>query len=324
MQASQSISQQLILEPEDNLALANFVGELNGNLKIIEKKLQVKIFQNGNIIKIEGDAVQISKASKAMSQLYAATHSGEQISKELLTNIVSNVADTDGEPKAIFKDNIIKTPRKTIKPRSPKQQNYLESIDTYEINFGIGPAGTGKTYLAVAKAVEYLLADMVQKIILIRPAVEAGEKLGFLPGDLSQKVDPYLRPLYDALYEMVGYEKVVRMIERDILEVAPLAYLRGRTLNNAFIIMDESQNTTTDQMKMFLTRMGFGSYAIVNGDTTQIDLPKHICSGLLHAQDVLKGVDGIGFTYLTSKDVVRHPLVRKIVDAYSSAETDSK
>ena len=324
MQASQSISQQLILEPEDNLALANFVGELNGNLKIIEKKLQVKIFQNGNIIKIEGDAVQISKASKAMSQLYAATHSGEQISKELLTNIVSNVADTDGEPKAIFKDNIIKTPRKTIKPRSPKQQNYLESIDTYEINFGIGPAGTGKTYLAVAKAVEYLLADKVQKIILIRPAVEAGEKLGFLPGDLSQKVDPYLRPLYDALYEMVGYEKVVRMIERDILEVAPLAYLRGRTLNNAFIIMDESQNTTTDQMKMFLTRMGFGSYAIVNGDSTQIDLPKHIRSGLLHAQDVLEGVDGIGFTYLTSKDVVRHPLVRKIVDAYSSAETDSK
>ena len=259
-----------------------------------------------------------------MSQLYAATHSGEQISKEFLTNIVSNAADANDEPKAIFKDNIIKTPRKTIKPRSSKQQDYLESIDTYEINFGIGPAGTGKTYLAVAKAVEYLLADKVQKIILIRPAVEAGEKLGFLPGDLSQKVDPYLRPLYDALYEMLGYEKVVRMIERDILEVAPLAYLRGRTLNNAFIIMDESQNTTTDQMKMFLTRMGFGSYAIVNGDSTQIDLPKHIRSGLIHAQDVLNGVDGIGFTHLTSKDVVRHPLVRKIVDAYSAAEPDSK
>ncbi|MEK9649689.1 MAG: PhoH family protein [Gammaproteobacteria bacterium] len=324
MQASNSISQQLILEPEDNIALANFVGELNGNLKIIEKQLQVKIFQSGNIIKIEGDAIQISKASKVMSQLYAATHSGELISKEFLTNVVSNAAVNDEELETVFRDNIIKTPKKTIKPRSPRQQEYLNAIDRYEINFGIGPAGTGKTYLAVAKAVEYLLADRVQKIILIRPAVEAGEKLGFLPGDLSQKVDPYLRPLYDALYEMIGYEKVVRMIERDILEVAPLAYLRGRTLNNAFIIMDESQNTTTDQMKMFLTRMGFGSYAIINGDTTQIDLPKHVRSGLNHAQEVLKGVEGIGFTYLTSKDVVRHPLVRKIVDAYNSVEQDNK
>lgn len=324
MPASERTSHQLILEPEDNLALANFVGELNGNLKIIEKRLQVKIFQSGNVIKIVGDSQQISKASKVMNELYAASHSGEQISKELLTNIVGNAAEPDGDTKAIFKDVIIKTPRKTIKARTPKQQEYLESIDSFEINFGIGPAGTGKTYLAVAKAVEYLLADRVQKIILIRPAVEAGEKLGFLPGDLSQKVDPYLRPLYDALYEMVGYEKVVRMIEKDILEVAPLAYLRGRTLNNAFIIMDESQNTTTDQMKMFLTRMGFGSYAIVNGDSTQIDLPKNIRSGLSHAQEVLKGVDGIGFTYLTSKDVVRHPLVRKIVDAYSIAEQDNK
>lgn len=191
-------------------------------------------------------------------------------------------------------------------------------MSSYEINFGVGPAGTGKTYLAVAKAVEMLLSEKVKKIILIRPAVEAGEKLGFLPGDLSQKVDPYLRPLYDALYEMLGFEQVARLLEKEILEVAPLAYLRGRTLNNSFIIMDESQNTTADQMKMFLTRMGFGSYAIINGDMTQIDLPKHIESGLKHSLNVLENVEGIGFTYFSSKDVVRHPLVRKIVDAYEA------
>ena len=195
-------------------------------------------------------------------------------------------------------------------------------MSAYEVNFGVGPAGTGKTYLAVAKAVEMLISEKVKKIILIRPAVEAGEKLGFLPGDLSQKVDPYLRPLYDALYEMLGFEQVARLLEKEILEVAPLAYLRGRTLNNSFIIMDESQNTTVDQMKMFLTRMGFGSYAIINGDMTQIDLPKHIESGLKHGLQVLEGVDGIGFTFFSSKDVVRHPLVRKIVDAYEAFEKE--
>ena len=189
-------------------------------------------------------------------------------------------------------------------------------MKNFEVNFGVGPAGTGKTYLAVAKAVEMLVQEEVKKIILIRPAVEAGEKLGFLPGDLSQKVDPYLRPLYDALYEMLGFEQVVRLLEKEILEVAPLAYLRGRTLNNAFIIMDESQNTTVDQMKMFLTRMGFGSYAVINGDMTQIDLPKNIESGLSHALKVLDEIEDIGFTIFNSKDVVRHPLVRKIVDAY--------
>jgi len=189
-------------------------------------------------------------------------------------------------------------------------------MNEYEINFGIGPAGTGKTYLAVAKAVEKLVNEDVKKIVLIRPAVEAGEKLGFLPGDLSQKVDPYLRPLYDSLYEMLGFEQVVRLLEKEILEVAPLAYLRGRTLNNAFIIMDESQNTSVDQMKMFLTRMGFGSYAVINGDMTQTDLPKNIDSGLAHALKVLDEIEDIGFTIFNSKDVVRHPLVRKIVDAY--------
>ena len=215
-----------------------------------------------------------------------------------------------------IKEYVIKTPKKTVKPRGKNQNNYLSNMNNYEVNFGVGPAGTGKTYLAVAKAVEMLVNENVKKIILIRPAVEAGEKLGFLPGDLSQKVDPYLRPLYDALYEMLGFEQVVRLLEKEILEVAPLAYLRGRTLNNAFIIMDESQNTSVDQMKMFLTRMGFGSFAIINGDMTQIDLPKNVESGLGHALKVLDGLGDIGFTVFNSKDVVRHPLVRKIVDAY--------
>jgi phosphate starvation-inducible PhoH-like protein len=213
---------------------------------------------------------------------------------------------------------LIKTPKRIIKPRGRNQNDYLGNMKNFEVNFGVGPAGTGKTYLAVAKAVEMLVQEEVKKIILIRPAVEAGEKLGFLPGDLSQKVDPYLRPLYDALYEMLGFEQVVRLLEKEILEVAPLAYLRGRTLNNAFIIMDESQNTTVDQMKMFLTRMGFGSYAVINGDMTQIDLPKNIESGLSHALKVLDGLEDIGFTIFNSKDVVRHPLVRKIVDAYDN------
>lgn len=214
-------------------------------------------------------------------------------------------------------DQTIKTPKKIIKSRGNNQNNYISNMSEYEVNFGVGPAGTGKTYLAVAKAVEMLVNEDVKKIILIRPAVEAGEKLGFLPGDLSQKVDPYLRPLYDALYEMLGFEQVVRLLEKEILEVAPLAYLRGRTLNNAFIIMDESQNTSVDQMKMFLTRMGFGSFAVINGDMTQIDLPKNIESGLSHVLKVLDGLDDIGFTTFNSSDVVRHPLVRKIVDAYN-------
>ena len=212
--------------------------------------------------------------------------------------------------------DIIKTPKKSIIPRSEKQKGYVRALRQSDIIISAGPAGTGKTYLAVAKVVEMLVQEQVKKIILIRPAVEAGEKLGFLPGDLSQKVDPYLRPLYDALYEMLGFEQVVRLLEKEILEVAPLAYLRGRTLNNAFIIMDESQNTTVDQMKMFLTRMGFGSYAVINGDMTQIDLPKNIESGLSHALKVLDGLEDLGFTIFNSKDVVRHPLVRKIVDAY--------
>ena len=214
----------------------------------------------------------------------------------------------------------IKTPKKSVMPRGKNQKTYIENILNNEINFGIGPAGTGKTYLAVALAVDHLLNEKVDRIILIRPAVEAGEKLGFLPGDLSQKVDPYLRPLYDALYEMLGVEKTEKLLERGIVEIAPLAYMRGRTLNNSFIIVDESQNTTKEQMKMVLTRMGFGSYLVINGDLTQIDLPKNIKSGLSDAIEVLKDTDGIGFTNFSSSDVVRHPLVKKIIDAYKYFE----
>jgi len=308
---------QLKLEPANTKNLKSFVGELNGNLKILEKGFGVKIFQNGNKVSISGKEENIKKASNAIQDLYATTTQGIELSRETIQMAINN--NDDINPASILSNGnecIIKTPKITIKPRGRNQNDYLLNMNNFEVNFGVGPAGTGKTYLAVAKAVEMLVQEQVKKIILIRPAVEAGEKLGFLPGDLSQKVDPYLRPLYDALYEMLGFEQVVRLLEKEILEVAPLAYLRGRTLNNAFIIMDESQNTTVDQMKMFLTRMGFGSYAVINGDMTQIDLPKNIESGLSHALKVLDGLEDLGFTIFSSKDVVRHPLVRKIVDAY--------
>jgi phosphate starvation-inducible PhoH-like protein len=214
----------------------------------------------------------------------------------------------------------IRTKKITVKPRTQNQQGYVRSIQAHDINFGIGPAGTGKTYLAVACAVEALLADKVGRILLVRPAVEAGEKLGFLPGDLAQKIDPYLRPLYDALYEMIGAETVTKLIERTVIEIAPLAYMRGRTLNDSFIILDEAQNTTREQMKMFLTRIGFGSTAVITGDATQIDLPRGTPSGLLHAMKVLGEVPGISFTYFQARDVVRHPLVQAIVEAYDAFE----
>lgn len=308
---------QLMLEPANTKNLKSFVGELNGNLKILEKGFGVKIFQNGNKVSISGKEENIKKASNAIQDLYATTTQGIELSRETIQMAINQNDDINPAPiSSNGNECIIKTPKRTIKPRGKNQNDYLLNMKNFEINFGVGPAGTGKTYLAVAKAVEMLVQEQVKKIILIRPAVEAGEKLGFLPGDLSQKVDPYLRPLYDALYEMLGFEQVIRLLEKEILEVAPLAYLRGRTLNNAFIIMDESQNTTVDQMKMFLTRMGFGSYAVINGDMTQVDLPKNIESGLSHALKVLDGLEDLGFTIFSSKDVVRHPLVRKIVDAY--------
>lgn len=314
---------QLKLEPANTNSLKAFVGELNGNIKLLEKAFGVKIFQNGNRVSISGNKIDTQKASNAINSLYSLTVQGVEISKEIIQMEINN--NEENEPLEIAPDDIehvIKVPKRVIRPRSKNQNDYLSKMNNFEINIGVGPAGTGKTYLAVAKAVEMLVTEQVKKIILIRPAVEAGEKLGFLPGDLSQKVDPYLRPLYDALYEMLGFEQVVRLLEKEILEVAPLAYLRGRTLNDAFIIMDESQNATIDQIKMFVTRMGFGSYAIINGDITQIDLPKNIDSGLGHVLKVLEGVEGIGFTFFNSKDIVRHPLVRKIVDAYESFDIE--
>lgn len=299
---------KLSLNPPDANVMVRFVGELNGNLKFIEKKLNVQIFQNGNNLSIQGDGSNVEKAYDALQKLYTEAGKGLEITQEILHLCLQEDQPDDTSQ--------IKTPRKVIKPRTKNQRVYLENMNKYEINFGIGPAGTGKTYLAMAQAIDYLLNKKVEKIILIRPAVEAGEKLGFLPGDLSQKVDPYLRPLYDAMYAMLGFDKAERLMDREIIEIAPLAYMRGRTLSNSFIIMDEGQNTTKEQMKMFLTRMGFNSFAVINGDLTQIDLPNRNHSGLRDALEILQGTEGIGFTSFSSRDVIRHPLVKKIVDAY--------
>ena len=301
------------LNPPDANIMVRFVGELNENLKFIEKTFNVKIFQNGNQIKIQGSKKDITLSEDALKRLYATAGQGIEITKETLHLCIQDL-NMEKDSHEI----VIKTPKKSIIPRSRNQKIFLNNITENEINFGIGPAGTGKTYLAVAAAVDALLKEKVDRIILIRPAVEAGEKLGFLPGDLSQKVDPYLRPLYDALYEMLGIEKTEKFLIRGIIEIAPLAYMRGRTLNNSFIIVDESQNTTKEQMKMILTRMGFGSNLVINGDLTQVDLPKNIKSGLSHAIEVINGTDGIGFTTFESVDVVRHPLVKKIIDASKS------
>ena len=305
----------LELKPSDANIMIRFVGELNENLKFVEKTFGVKIFQNGNNLKIHGDEENVNSSKDALKRLYEAAGQGTEITKETLYLCIQDL-----DNKTNNQEIKIKTPKKSIIPRGKNQRIYIDNIKKYEINFGIGPAGTGKTYLAVAAVVDALLNEKVDRIILIRPAVEAGEKLGFLPGDLSQKVDPYLRPLYDALYEMLGIDKTEKFLMKGIVEIAPLAYMRGRTLNNSFIIVDESQNTTQEQMKMVLTRMGFGSHLVINGDLTQIDLPKQIKSGLSHSIEVVKETDGVGFTDFSSRDVVRHPLVKKIIDAYKYFE----
>ncbi len=317
-------SQSLTLLPDNTQRLSNLCGRLNEHIHQIEKILVLKIQQRGNVFQLSGAEGAVADARLLLESLYSSTAKGNLLSPNLVHLALQEVQHAefaaDTEENELL---LIKTPRSSIKPRSKHQRQYVQSIQQYDINFGIGPAGTGKTYLAVACAVEALTNERVKRMLLVRPVVEAGEKLGFLPGDITQKIDPYLRPLYDALYEMLGFEKVGRLIEKNVIEVAPLAYMRGRTLNNSFIILDESQNTTTSQMKMFLTRIGFGSTAVITGDVTQIDLPKGTRSGLVHVSKVLEGIQEIAFTYFNAKDVVRHRLVQKIVEAYDEFDRKS-
>ncbi len=309
------------LEPNDARRLVVLCGPFDQNLKHLEKRLGVHIRSRGNRFQISGPDQRVRAATALLGQLYRETAERKTIEPDLVHLFLqeSGVEALLAQPEQASDQDeaVIRTRRRTIKPRGRNQAAYTRAIREHDLNFGIGPAGTGKTYLAVACAVEFLETSRVARILLVRPAVEAGEKLGFLPGDLAQKIDPYLRPLYDALFETMGVERVNKAIERSIIEVAPLAYMRGRTLNNAFIILDESQNTTIAQMKMFLTRIGFGSTAVVTGDITQIDLPPGQKSGLVNVREVLRGVPGISFTHFGSRDVVRHPLVRSIVDAYA-------
>lgn len=319
----------IFLEPADNARLAHLCGPFNDNLKQLERRLGVEITYKNNHFHITGNPVNAHSVMDILRDLYIETQAVKGQTQDIEPEQVhlaiqsSKVLEQDQQIMQPSFDAIIKTKRGVIKPRGDNQASYIANILTHDITFGIGPAGTGKTYLAVAAAVDALERQDVRRILLTRPAVEAGEKLGFLPGDLSQKVDPYLRPLYDALFEMLGFEKVERLIERNVIEVAPLAYMRGRTLNDAFVILDESQNTTTEQMKMFLTRIGFNSKAVITGDITQTDLPKHVTSGLRQAIDVLKGVNDVSFNFFMSNDVVRHPVVAKIVNAYEGFERDS-
>ncbi|MEY3789056.1 MAG: hypothetical protein RLZ75_3264 [Pseudomonadota bacterium] len=319
-------SQEISLLPADNNRLSNFCGQLDNNLRQIEKRLQVEIANRGNQFKVTGLDDSVKAACGLMYKLFEST-ANEQLTAELI-HLAMQDASIDlileGSNLQAEHEVSIKTKIGLIKGRGLNQQSYLRKIVSHDINFGVGPAGTGKTYLAVACAIEALQNEQVRKIILVRPAVEAGEKLGFLPGDMAQKVDPYLRPLYDALYEMLGFERVEKMIDKGIIEIAPLAFMRGRTLNDAFIILDEAQNTTTEQIKMFLTRVGFGSTAVITGDITQIDLPSEKMSGLRHVLEVLKDIEGISFTFFAVGDVVRHPLVQRIVSAYEAYEKKNK
>ncbi len=310
------------LSPIDNARLANLCGHLDEHLRMMERGFGVEVNNRGGKFQVIGPALVLADVQGVVHDLYAET-SQSVLEPEQVHLAIREVGGSETIVVPEQKEIMIKTKRGLVKARGENQHAYLRRVMTHDINFGIGPAGTGKTYLAVACAVEALERDFARRIVLVRPAVEAGEKLGFLPGDLTQKVDPYLRPLYDALYEMLGFERVAKLIERNVIEVAPLAYMRGRTLNESFIILDEAQNTTVEQMKMFLTRLGYNSTAVITGDITQIDLPKSQKSGLRDAIEVLKGVEGIGFTFFQAKDVVRHSLVQKVIVAYEKAGRDS-
>jgi phosphate starvation-inducible PhoH-like protein len=305
---------EITLQPEDNVRLANLCGALDENIKQIETALEVNINRRGGTFNISGKTDNMRLAAQMIENFYVRAKKPLEL-EDIQLSLVE-VDKLKPEDLASSAMPVLMTRRGDLHGRTPRQVTYLQQIQEYDITFGIGPAGTGKTYLAVASAVDAMSRDRIKKIILVRPAVEAGERLGFLPGDLNQKVDPYLRPLYDALYDLAGYDTVNKMFERGAIEVAPLAYMRGRTLNQSFIILDEAQNTTPEQMKMFLTRIGFGTKAVITGDVTQIDLQKHQKSGLVEAQKILKNVKGLAFTQFLSADVVRHPLVQKIINAY--------
>ena len=313
-------TREFTLEPVDNQRLARLSGQFDENLRQVESRLGVEISNRGNRFSVIGAADAVDDAVRLLQLLYKEAARGE-IGAERVhlllqeSAVVARRVEDRPEPQEV----IIQTRKMEVRGRGPSQKAYLHNIATHDLNFGVGPAGTGKTYLAVASAVEALESDRAKRLVLVRPAVEAGERLGFLPGDLAQKVDPYLRPLYDALFEMLGFERVGKLIERQVIEIAPLAYMRGRTLNNSFIILDEAQNTTIEQMKMFLTRIGFGSTAVVTGDVTQVDLPAGKPSGLRDAIEVLKDVEGVSFTFFKAQDVVRHALVQRVVQAYDRA-----
>ncbi len=313
---------EITLAPEDNVRLANLCGPLDENIKQIETALEVNINRRGSTFNISGKLDNTRLAAQLIENFYVRAKKPIELEDVQLGLVeIDKLKPEDVVSTAM---PVLMTRRGDLHGRTPRQVAYLQQIQEHDITFGIGPAGTGKTYLAVACAVDAMTRDRVKRIVLVRPAVEAGERLGFLPGDLNQKVDPYLRPLYDALYDLAGYDTVNKMFERGAIEVAPLAYMRGRTLNQSFIILDEAQNTTPEQMKMFLTRIGFGTKAVITGDVTQIDLQRHQKSGLVEAQKVLKDIKGIAMTHFLSGDVVRHPLVQKIVNAYEEYESQQK
>lgn len=311
------------INPIDNSILANLLGTFDSNIRSIENELNIQIKNRGNLFLLEGQKRKLPLGERILLELHAIA-SKESIDKEKVHLVIKKIMNHQEKPSSSAEQpTYIKTPRREIQTRNLNQYEYIQSIRNHDVTFGIGPAGTGKTYLAVAAAIESLQRQDVKRIILVRPAVEAGENLGFLPGDLSQKVDPYLRPMYDALYEMMGFEQVSNLIERRTIELAPLAFMRGRSLNESFIILDEAQNTTVEQMKMFLTRMGFGSKSVVNGDITQIDLPTEKKSGLEHALSVVSDIEKIASVHFSHKDVVRHRIVQEIVEAYEKNK-DSK